>query len=216
MIVITDFVAPAATLTLTWLIEVGVTGHVETGTRDTGAQRRVAARKAQTHTGKATLVLAAAAVHVVVVVVVVAVVIVIIAVGKNETSQFQQDGPQLFATDISLDWSRIAGRAGTGGSVWVFVIGRVRKGGQGRSSSCSSGSCTSRITTADAVIVAIAVDIDTGQNVVVARKHDPRGLERSSTRTRTDSRLEERTITIHSSTSICIRSKVCAYCSSLE
>jgi ABC-type xylose transport system permease subunit len=86
------------TLTLTALIEVGVTGHVETRTRDAGAQRGIAARKTKTHSGKETLavVLVVAAVAAAADVVDVPVVVVVHVVAANETSQFQQDGSQLF------------------------------------------------------------------------------------------------------------------------
>jgi ABC-type Fe3+ transport system permease subunit len=113
MIVITDLAVPLmTTLTALTLIEVSVTGNVEARTRDAGAQRRVAARETHTDRRKAALVLvfaAIAAVHVVLVVVVVDII-----AAQHETSQFQQDGSQLFTADISPDRSRIAERKGTG------------------------------------------------------------------------------------------------------
>jgi hypothetical protein len=78
------------------LIQMCVSGNIETGTRDTGTERWVAARKTNGLGGKETLA------SIVVVVVIVGVVIV---AAKHETTQFQEDGPNLFP-QVSLDGSR--------------------------------------------------------------------------------------------------------------
>jgi hypothetical protein len=77
------------------LVKVGVAGNVEASTRDTGAQRWVAAGKAKTGSGKVTLATTVVAIGLVVIILVAVVVVVVFVAAKNETPQFQQDGPQL-------------------------------------------------------------------------------------------------------------------------